>query len=196
MSENFEFGLSRVSEGFVLFLGDDDGLLPGAIRRVNTIVEKTGVRAITSGIAQYVWPNYPDENVRNKMSWSIREDVEIRRSSEWIRNVLSFKPLYTFDLPGLYCGFVRIDTINSMKKNGVFFRSQTPDAYSAFACAVALDIYAFSHRPFAIHGASGRSNGASYFHKQDKSESNKFFAENTIPFHPMLKVCPSFCDCI
>jgi glycosyltransferase involved in cell wall biosynthesis len=192
MSENFEFGLNHISEGFVLFLGDDDGLLPGAIRRVNTIVEKTRARAVTSGIAQYVWPNHPDEHARNKMSWSIRNDVEIRHSSEWIRNVLSFRPLYTFDLPGLYCGFVHIDVINSMKKDGIFFRSQTPDAYSAFACAVALDTYAFSHRPFAIHGASGRSNGASYFHKHDNSESNKFFQENTIPFHSMLKVCPSY----
>lgn len=67
MSENFEFGLNHVSKGFVLFLGDDDGLLPGAIRRVNTIVEKTGMRAVTSGIAQYVWPNHPDEHLRNKM---------------------------------------------------------------------------------------------------------------------------------
>jgi Glycosyl transferase family 2. len=192
MSENFEFCLNHVSEGFVLFLGDDDGLLPGAIRRVNTIVEETGMRAVTSGIAQYVWPNHPDERSRNKMSWSIRDDVEIRRSAEWMRNVLSFKPRYTFDLPGLYCGFVHIDIINSMKRDDVFFRSQTPDAYSAFACAVALDAYAFSHRPYAIHGASGRSNGASYFHKQDKSESNKFFQENTIPFHPMLRVCPSY----
>jgi glycosyltransferase involved in cell wall biosynthesis len=192
MSENFEFGLNHVSEGFVLFLGDDDGLLPGAIQRVNKIVEETGMRAVTSGIAQYVWPNHPDERSRNKMSWSIRDDVEIRRSSEWMRNVLSFRSLYTFDLPGLYCGFVHIDVIGSMKKDGVFFLSQTPDAYSAFACAVALDTYAFSHRPFAIHGASGRSNGASYFHKQDKSESKKFFQENTIPFHPMLRVCPSY----
>ncbi|MGA3287079.1 MAG: glycosyltransferase family 2 protein [Bacteroidota bacterium] len=192
MSENFEFGLNHVSEGFVMFIGDDDGLLPGAIRRVNAIVEKTGMRAVTSGIAQYVWPNHPDERSRHKMSWSIRDDVEIRRSSEWIRNVLSFRPLYTFDLPGLYCGFVHIDVINSMKKDGVFFRSQTPDAYSAFACAVALNTYAFSHRPFAIHGASGRSNGASYLGGGDKSESEKFFKENTIPFHPMLRVCPSF----
>jgi hypothetical protein len=192
MSENFEFGLNHVSEGFVMFIGDDDGLLPGAIRRVNTIVEKTGMRAVTSGIAQYVWPNHPDERSRHKMSWSIRDDVEIRRSSEWMRNVLSFRPLYTFDLPGLYCGFVHIDVINSMKKDGVFFQSQTPDSYSAFACAVALDTYAFSHRPFAIHGASGRSNGASYLGGGDKSESEKFFKENTIPFHPMLRVCPSF----
>jgi len=192
MSENFEFSLNHVKEGFVLFLGDDDGLLPGAIRHVNAIVEKTNVRAVTSGIAQYVWPNHPDERSRNKMSWSIRNDVELRHTDEWIRTVLNFRPLYTFDLPGLYCGFVHIDVVNSMKKEGVFFRSQTPDAYSAFACALALDTYAFSHRPFAIHGASGRSNGASYFHRQDKSESQRFFQENTIPFHPMLKVCPSY----
>jgi len=192
MSENFEFGLKHVGDGFVLFLGDDDGLLPGAIQRVNTIVEKTGLRAVTSGIAQYVWPNHPDEHLRHKMSWSIGDDVEIRRSAEWLRTVLSFRPFYTFDLPGLYCGFVHIDVINSMKKDGVFFRSQTPDAYSAFACAAALETYAFTHRPFAIHGSSGRSNGASYFHGHDKTESERFFRENTIPFHPMLKVCPSF----
>ncbi len=192
MSENFEFGLNHVSEGFVMFIGDDDGLLPGAIQRVNKIVEETGMRAVTSGIAQYVWPNHPNDRLRNTMSWSIRNDVEIRDSSEWITKVLSFIPIYTFDLPGLYGGFVHIDVISSMKKDGFFFRSQTPDAYSAFASAVGLKKYAFAHRPFAIHGASGRSNGASYFHKQDKSESNKFFQENTIPFHSMLKVCPSF----
>ena len=192
MSENFEFGLNHVNEGFVLFLGDDDGLLPGAIQRVNKIVEETGMRAVTSGIAQYVWPNHPNDRLRNTMSWSIRNDVEIRDSSEWITKVLSFIPIYTFDLPGLYGGFVHIDVISSMKKDGFFFRSQTPDAYSAFASAVGLKKYAFAHRPFAIHGASGRSNGASYFHKQDKAESEKFFQENTIPFHPMLKVCPSF----
>jgi glycosyltransferase involved in cell wall biosynthesis len=192
MSENFEFGLNHVSEGFVMFIGDDDGLLPGAIQRVNKIVEETGMRAVTSGIAQYVWPNHPNDRLRNTMSWSIRKNVEIRDSSEWITKVLSFIPIYTFDLPGLYGGFVHIDVISSMKKDGVFFRSQTPDAYSAFACAVALKKYAFSHRPFVLHGGSGRSNGASYLGGGDKSESEKFFQENTISFHPMLRVCPSY----
>jgi glycosyltransferase involved in cell wall biosynthesis len=192
MSENFEFGLNHVSNGFVMFIGDDDGLLPGAIQRVNNIVEETGMRAVTSGIAQYVWPNHPNNRLRNTMSWSTRKNVEIRDSSEWMQNFLSFKSLYTFDLPGMYGGFVHMDVVSSMKKNGLFFRSQTPDAYSAFASAVGLNKYAFAHRPFVIHGASGRSNGASYFHKQDKSESEKFFRENTIPFHELLRVCPSF----
>ena len=192
MSGNFEFGLSQVKEGFVMFIGDDDGLLPEAIQQVDKIVEETGMRAVTSGIAQYVWPNHPSDRLRNTMSWSIRNNVEIRNSSEWIKNVLSFKPLYTFGLPGMYGGFVHMDVVSAMKKDGRFFRSQTPDAYSAFASAVELKEYAFAHRPFVLHGASGRSNGASYFHKQDKAESEKFFQENTIPFHPMLRVCPSF----
>jgi glycosyltransferase involved in cell wall biosynthesis len=192
MSENFEYSLNHVHDGFVMFVGDDDGLLPGAIRRVCAIVNETGSQAVASGAARYVWPNHPVEELRNKISWSIRKDTEIRSSSEWINRVLSFEPPYTFDLPGLYCGFVHTDVVSSMKKDGVFFRSQTPDAYSAFACAAALTNYAFSHRPFAIHGASGRSNGASYFHNIDRSESQSFFKENTIPFHPMLRVCPSF----
>jgi hypothetical protein len=31
MSHNWEFALSHVEKGYVTFVGDDDGLLPGAI---------------------------------------------------------------------------------------------------------------------------------------------------------------------
>lgn len=192
MSENFEYGLSFVTEGYAMVIGDDDGVLPGAIEYVDKIVKETGARAIVSAIAQYVWPNHADEKSRNLMLWSVRNDVEIRKTEDWLRKMLDFELTYTFDLPGIYCGFVHIEIIKSMKKNGCFFLSQTPDAYSAFACALALDTYAFSHRPFSIHGASGRSNGASYLSGKNKDESKRFFKENTIPFHPKLSLCPSF----
>ncbi len=192
MSENFEFGLSHVNGGFVLFLGDDDGLLPGAIARVHAIVQETGLQAVASGLANYCWPDHPDARLRNKMSWAVRSDVEIRKSSEWLKKVLRFETMYTFDLPGTYLGFVHYDAISRMKKNGRFYYSQTPDAYAAFACACAVEQYAFSHRPFAIHGSSGRSNGASQLTGCDDTEAEKFKQENTMPFHSSLRWCPSY----
>jgi glycosyltransferase involved in cell wall biosynthesis len=50
MSHNFEFALSQVEDGWVTFLGDDDGLLPGALDRVNTAIHETGCAAVTSDV--------------------------------------------------------------------------------------------------------------------------------------------------
>jgi len=192
MSENFDFGLSQVSEGFVMIMGDDDGLLPGAIHRVSDIINKTQVRSVISSSCAYSWPNHPAKSLRNMMSWNASAVDEIRDSKEWLKKMLSFTPLYTFDLPGLYMGFVHIDVVRSMTKNSFFFRSMTPDAYSALACAVALDKYAYSGRPFCIHGASGKSTGASGILELDKSESHSFYSENTIAFHHSLRICQSY----
>lgn len=192
MSENFDFALSHVSEGFVMFIGDDDGLFPGAIKRVSEIIQKYNVKAVVSSICTYSWPNHPAESLQNTMSWNANSVDEIRDSKEWLEKMLSFKSLYTFDLPGLYMGFVHIDVVKSMTKDSVFFRSMTPDAYSALACAVALDTYAYSGRPFCIAGASGKSNGASYLLELDKTESDNFLRENTLTFHPSLITCPSY----
>jgi len=192
MSENFEFGLSQVAEGFVMIMGDDDGLFPGAIQRVSQIIQKYRVKAVVSSLCSYSWPNHPAEALRNIMSWSPDSVDEIRDTKEWLNKMLSFKSFYTFDLPGLYMGFVHVDVVKSMTKDSMFFRSMTPDAYSAFACAFALEKYAYSGRPFSIHGASGRSNGASYWHESAKIESKSFIAENSLIFHASLRECPSY----
>jgi glycosyltransferase involved in cell wall biosynthesis len=192
MSENFDFGLSQVSEGFVMIMGDDDGLFPGAIQRVWRIIREYQVKAVVSSSCSYVWPNHQDKSLQNSMSWNPDSSIVIRDSKAWIEKMLSFRPFYTFDLPGLYMGFVHIDIVKSMTIDSTFFRSMTPDAYSAFACAVALDKYAFSGRPFCIAGASGRSNGASYWRESEKTEAESFFKENTLEFHPSLRICPSY----
>ena len=49
MSGNWEFALAHVTEGWVTFLGDDDGLVPNCFERVNEIVDRTGVRAGSHG---------------------------------------------------------------------------------------------------------------------------------------------------
>ena len=48
MSHNWEFALSHVKDGWVSIIGDDDGLMPGALTTVADIIRKTGCQAITS----------------------------------------------------------------------------------------------------------------------------------------------------
>lgn len=194
MSGNFEFALGHATDGFVMFIGSDDGIMPDAIHYVDSIVKQYNVDAVSCRQATYVWPNFPDKTIAGQLVIGrTRRDIEIRASKEWIAKALSFQSHYCFDLPNLYCGFVHKRIIDKAYKDGVYFRSITPDAYSAFATAIFLDNYAFSFRPFSIAGASAKSNGASSLHVSgDNKEVNKFLCENDIEFCEGFVNCPSF----
>jgi glycosyltransferase involved in cell wall biosynthesis len=42
MSTNWEFALSHVENGYVTLIGDDDGLLPGAVPKIAEIISTSG----------------------------------------------------------------------------------------------------------------------------------------------------------
>ena len=194
MSGNFEFALRHVTEGFVMFIGSDDGIMPDAINYVDSIVKKYNVDAVSCTQATYIWPDFIDQTIAGRLAFGgTRSDVEIRQSSEWIEKTLNFESMYCFGLPNLYCGFVRKSVVNKGYKNLSYFKSITPDAYSAFATAIFIDKFAFSYRPFVIAGASSKSNGASALNsKGNNKEANKFFSENDIEFCSGFVNCPSY----
>lgn len=192
MSENFDFALSHVKDGYVMFIGDDDGVLPNSLEYVNQIINQTKAEAVVSHNAYYSWPGTATPN---KLFWSQKSGYEIRDSKEWIQKYLTFKMQYTFDLPGAYCGFVKRDVFDRVSKNGYFFRSSTPDAYSALAVAFSTDMYVYSFTPFAVHGASARSNGGAFLNQkkgEEKQEAISFQKENKIPFHKDIIVTKTF----
>lgn len=194
MSGNFEFALKHVTDGFVMFIGSDDGIMPDAIEYVDSIVSKYRVEAVSCRQATYTWPNFPDENTAGQFlfgGW--RDDIEIRKSHEWLNKALNFQVHYCFDLPNLYCGFVHKRIIDQGYADGKYFRSITPDAYSSFATSIFVDKYAFSHRSFSIAGASAKSNGASSMNPSGSNqEVINFYSENDIDIHEGFVSCPSY----
>jgi hypothetical protein len=90
-------------------------------------------------------------------------------------------------------GFVSTALIKEAKgrrADGLFFRSLTPDIYSAMVFAHLLDEYVYSDEPLAVNGASIHSGGTASFgirvahRKYDPAE--KFWSEPNIPFHQSL----------
>lgn len=193
MSENFDFALSHVRDGYVMFVGDDDGILPNSLEYVNNVINETKAEAVVSHNAFYTWPA---TSTPNNLYWSNRNGYEIRKSKEWIKKYLTFKMQYTFDLPGAYCGFVKREVFDRVTKDGFsFFRSPTPDAYSAIAVAFATDSYVYSFTPFAVHGASKNSNGGAFLSKKKGEEGKEalfFIKENKIPFHKDIVFTKAF----
>jgi len=184
MSENWEFALSHVTGDFVMFLGDDDGLLPNACSDIASIIVTTFTKAIVWSKPNYNWPsNLLSPNV---IDLKICYDLVEMESRLLLKAVADGRTSYG-RLPVLYAGFVSMETIIAIKnKTGNFFHSITPDVYSGIVLADALPNYLYSFRPFSINGGSGHSNGfASVSHKQ---KAQIFFTENSIEINPNISI--------
>lgn len=88
MKENWEYALQHVENGWVGFVGDDDGLMPGALRRVAEVIAKTGLQAVTSSWCRYTWPSDALRHA-SQLILPIGGDFEIRDSSRWLERVMS-----------------------------------------------------------------------------------------------------------
>ncbi len=189
MSQNWEFALNHVTDGWVTIIGDDDGLLPSALTKVARIIAETGTQAIRSATCSYGWPGlngavYGRLGVPTKSGWVKRN------SKKWTARVMMGKSSYT-NLPVLYNGgFVDFDVLKTIKeKSGAYFLSMIPDVYMGFAIASVNPDYIYSFEPFAINGASRHSGGTSLLTTDGKSKNSpadKFYNEPNIPFHDAL----------
>lgn len=186
MSHNWEFALSHVEDGWVTFMGDDDGLLPGAIRRMAEIIEQTKAMVIRSEYCTYDWPGMP-EHPQGQLIVPLTSGQEKRNSHQWLCKALEGQARYS-QLPMIYNGgFIHVSLLQRMKERvGVFFASVNPDVYTAIALARLTDEFLFVREPLAISGTSKYSNGHSAFSSNNcrsKVAYQKFISEGNIPFH-------------
>jgi glycosyltransferase involved in cell wall biosynthesis len=190
MSHNYEFALSHVTDGWVLIIGDDDGLIPGCLNRVEQLIRRTNTKAIISNFCTFIWPN-EDNQWYGRLLVPMRRGFEIRDSRKWLKRVVDGRAQYG-ELPMLYtAGLMHISLVDEIRsKRGTFFQSFMPDIFSAMAFASVTDSYVYSHEPFAIAGHSRHSNGASWTASARGTSSAKknepikmFLSEENIPIH-------------
>ncbi|MDB4928590.1 MAG: hypothetical protein JWM10_1074, partial [Myxococcaceae bacterium] len=190
MARNWEFALGAVDddENYVHYLGDDDGLLPGALRDAETLLAREGARALAWRKVDYVWPNGPDPAWRNLAIVPLENRLFRYDASAALRDVRNLWLPY-YRCPSLYNSFVDARLLHATRRRGgTFFHSSIPDAYSGYANLSEIPSYLYSTRPFSINGASGKSTGASYGAAGGAGE--RFVAEDDMPAHPKLWPIP------
>lgn len=191
MSHNWEFALSHVTDGWVCIVGDDDGLMPGALRRVIQLAQETGTSAVRSSVCKYKWPTA--DNIDARLNVPLNEGHEIRVSATWLEKAMKGNASYA-DLPMLYTGgFADIRVVNAIReKTGTFYHSCVPDVYSGVAISSVISSYVYSHTPLAVAGVSRHSLGTSHFSGTKEGPTSpiqQFISESNIPFHEAVPVC-------
>lgn len=185
MADNYEAALTHAPASWVGFMGDDDGLCIQAIPGLAQIISETGALAVRSRTVTFDWPGTHGRD-HGALIVPMGRGYEIRKSAQWLSRVMRGLAPYA-ELPMAYNGgFVHKDVFDAIRaRGGRYFRSSSPDVYSAIAVASVTDRYAFSHEPLSINGTSKHSIGTSFHRGQDNSAAAKrFFSEGNIPLHP------------
>jgi glycosyltransferase involved in cell wall biosynthesis len=157
MSENWEFALEYVTGDYVMYLGDDDGLLPNTCFDVAQIINNTDCKSLIWNKPSYLWPSILDSPCL--ISMQCNYDLCEINSKMLLKAVAAGRTSYG-KLPMFYSGFISMSVVKIiLKKSTKFFHSISPDVYSGLVIADELTSYLYSYRPFSISGGSIHSTG-------------------------------------
>lgn len=193
MSQNWQHAFSLVTGDFVMYLGDDDGLLPGAITRIADYLASGAWDAFCWKPATYYWGNAAVAANRFKLvvPWATARPVE-RNGSMVLRDVLRRRSPY-YELPIPYVrSVVRADILRNFEaRTGALLWSRIPDVFLGVVVAHHVSRYGYSAEPYSIGGISQHSTGASSLNPTATRQSEQtFLSEDNLPFHPELEYAP------
>jgi hypothetical protein len=174
MSAHWDFVLTQITGDRVCIIGDDDGLMPGCIRRVREIHAEVGDLPIHHAFATYRWPDFLDEAARNTVLFVHDVDVggTIIASRDFLCGVATGARSYV-DGPMVYHNFIPARLLKRLSGDGVVFRRASPDVYSALAVAANVDEFFHSNELLTLSGQGAKANGAAVV----RGHGQEFLAE-------------------
>jgi len=174
MHENWEFLLSKATGEWIYFLGDDDAMMPHAVEHLNRVVSRyPRVEAIVSPRAYYFWGDTSVDYSGIRVSCGFAKKEVWRDSKKMLAKCINGSVSYLY-LPQVYSGgFQRRTLVNRIKQaqGGIYFKSVTPDAYSALVGVLHTFRYLEIGVPLAWVGTSDPVN--TIFNNGLKKESVK-----------------------
>ncbi len=194
MSDNWELALSHAVGEYIIFIGDDDGLLLNSLSKIDRLIRELNVKALCWKTIVYFWPNIslPSANTI-KIPW--KHGIIFLRSIDTIPKAANNQLRLTF-LPTIYHGAIHRDLVALLrKKTGRVFSAGAPDVYTSFAFAYLLKSYYVLEYPMSITGFSAKSNGIAQYLLQDKEsavvqEFDTLNIEACLGWHPNIPNIP------
>ena len=196
MAENWNLALSASNGEYVIYIGDDDALMPFALTEINLLLRETQHKAIRWESATYAWPDITVPEYANYLAIPMKRGLSEISSRQAITRALHGRAPGTI-LPNVYHGAVARSVLDEiLNKNGRVFGSHYCDTYSSFAVAHQLNEWLSLDTPMSVMGFSGASSNISFNAQRRKSEvAIRYRAEHadsqvhrTIPDLPTWRV--------
>jgi len=161
MARHWDFIIPHMTGELVTFIGDDDGLMPGALREVAAIAARHGLQPIQHTIAHYCWPDVADSSRRNTF-WLHQppgSGERIIHSEEFLDKLCRCEVRY-IDGPMVYHNFVPRQLLVDLAIDGFVFHRASPDVYTAVTVALNTPTFISTGSVLTVAGEGAKSNGA------------------------------------
>lgn len=191
MTENWERAMAYVTGKYVMYLGDDDAVMPDIMHLVEWASDNEIDNILHTGKWIYYWPTF---NAMKKTgilklsmpSWEM-EWVDVKKIA--LQNSFGAKMRNYRRQPEIYHGIIKKNVADQMfSRTGKYFGSVIPDLYFAFAVAPYVKRCCIVDFPYSLAGHSDKSN-ATRFAKNLMQEQERQFLQ-----YQWLEVIPHFHD--
>ena len=165
MRQNFENCMEAVTGEYVIFFGDDDGIISSQVPALKLILEKHRPDALSWPTGQYGWPipGYGKNPGGLRLTKSkVLGTAQKMDAEAYRRNLLSCDLTTLEGRPRIYHGAVSTKHMEEIRKiSGHYFAGSIPDIYFTYASIMMKsNVYHIRH-PFTINAYSPKSNGGS-----------------------------------
>lgn len=176
MCDNWDFGLSHARGKYIIIIGDDDGVMPGAIDRLKAHISRHPSMIYHWHTHEYYWPI---GDVPASVAYIARQRkpyvMNLKRLS---RFAVRWGGWRYGSLPLLYHSAVSREILDAIRKQtGRVFHSTNPDVFMAFALPAFADTAVNVGESITVNGRSAKSNGGSFIAKDGATVFKKFVDE-------------------
>lgn len=177
MSSSWEYALTHARGEYIVLIGDDDGLLPHALKEIDVLSRESHSRAIRWDAAYYTWPSFSIPGQENYLRIPLFRKLCVVESTRVISEVIGFHENYSL-LPMFYNSAIHRDVTAELRaKTGRVFCNAIPDVYSGFAVAAVAGRFLSTDVPMSISGQSAASNGVAALFRRGQTSIDKEFRE-------------------
>jgi glycosyltransferase involved in cell wall biosynthesis len=180
MHDNFEFALSRSRGRYLMFIGDDDAVLPDRIMHLLELLRSEQPEVVNWEVPGYVWPggaNGTDGILTLKPSY-LRGGRSVRDSRALLHGLADgSRASYRLGGAKIYHGCVARHVVDAViARAGRYFFVPWPDVGAAIANLFVTDDIIVLGQPCTLGGESRASSGWSlrFQEKQQREPANPF----------------------
>ncbi len=183
MLDHWEFILNHAKGEYIIYLCDDDALIPCALSRIYQVLTKHPIDILVWKRGYYHHPDVPDDNLKGSLRFRLWDGGLYQ-----IQSNLATQMFYDFDtriyeiLPKMLNCVVSKKVIDACKeKTSIFFVPPYPDYSAACHLLGASKTYYLIDAPLYICGISSASNaGLQYGRKQKYHEYLSLFSHDLL----------------
>lgn len=176
MVDNWEFALQHARGEYVIYIGDDDGIMPGAINHLQRLIESRPYPVYSWKFHEYTWPIDGRSAVIDSIALATgTSELDLKKLARFAVKCGGWR---SHLLPGLYHSLVSRRILEEVKsKTGKVFHSMAPDIFMQFALPAFVDVALQIREGLTVNGRSAKSNSGSMVAKDGAQIWNEFVRE-------------------